>query len=208
MQQYRAIAASSLSEREKVAAIGTIMGTELTTESGAPSQYAKMTQLLDSGVALEQYLDLNEAGAVDGYLKYQTAAQGRDYGITPDIMISFTEMLPDFDADGNGSFTQAEVKTAIDALSNGGHLPSIGGAITFQLTGGGLSNSQKAVLWQLYNKSWKAKNNPFDVTIGQWIYDGLHGEPAPGILPSLGGGAGSGGTGGVLQGLSLPSLAG
>lgn len=195
MQKYRAIAASDLGDGEKVAAIGSIMGTDMTTESGNPSSYAKMLNLLDSGVSLDEYLDLSAAGAVDGYLKYRTAAQGRDYGITPEVYIDFRETLPDYDADGNGSFTREEVKNAIDGMSgetNGLSLPSLGGG------SGSLTNTQKAVLWQLYNKSWKARNNPYDSTVGQWIYDGLHTETNSG-LPSLGGAEGP-------PSLSLPSL--
>ena len=35
----------------------------------------------------------------------------------------------------------------------------------------GLSNQEKAVLWQLQNKSWKPYSNPYDRKIGQEIYD-------------------------------------
>ena len=192
MQKYRLIASWDLSDAEKIAAIGTVMGTDMTTEAGNPSAYAKMLELLDDGVTLEQYLDLNEAGAVDGFLKYETVSAGRDYGITPETYLDFRDRLPDYDADGNGSYTQAEVKAALDSMGGGGgglSLPTLGGD-----SGGSLTNTQKAVLWQLYNKSWKPGKNPYDTTIGQWVYDALRAETTQGA--------------GEVPGLSLPSLGG
>lgn len=167
MQKYRVIEESKLSVREKIAAIGTIMGTAMTTDAGNPSQYAKMKDLLDSGVSLSQFLDLSEADAVDGYLRYKTVSAGKDYGISPETYLDFIERLPRFDADGNGSFTQKEIEAALNSMS-GQSLPKPNGSA------GMLTRAQMAVLWQIANKSWKPKNNPYDVTVGQRIYDALH----------------------------------
>jgi len=199
MQKYRVIAGSDLTEREKTAAIGSIMGTDMVTDAGNPSQYAKMLTLLDGGVTLDQYLDLSEADAVDGYLRYQTVSAGRGYGITPAAYIKFREIMPSYDADGNGSYTQKEVQNALDSMSGAGGLtlPSLGGEQSVTLT-----NTQKAVLWQMANKSWKGYKNPFDATVGQWVYDALHAEPESSGTPALSGGAGE------LPGLTLPSLVG
>ena len=56
-----------------------------------------------------------------------------------------------YDADGNGSYKQSEIKATIDAEF--GHL----------------SNDQKATLWQIFNSS--AKNNPYSQTVGQRVLD-------------------------------------
>lgn len=191
MQKYRLIASWDLSDAEKIAAIGTVMGTDMTTEAGNPSAYAKMLNLLDGGVTLDEYLDLNEAGAVDGYVKYQTVNAGRNYGITPETYLDFRERLPGYDADGNGSYTQEEVRNALDSMGGGGglSLPTLDGGAS-----GTLTNTQKAVLWQLYNKSWKPGKNPYDTTVGQWVYDALHETPVAETNE--------------LPGLSLPSLQG
>ena len=174
--------------QDKLAAIGTIMGSAMTTEDGNPSAYAKLNTLLDAGVTLDQYLDLHEAGAVDGYMRYTSVSAGRNYGITPDVYIDFRARLPRYDADHNGSFTQKEVQAALDSMGGGGlSLPSLDGEAPKTLT-----NTQKAVLWQCYNKSWKPWNNPFDRTIGQWVYDALWEEPTERTEE--------------LRGLSLPSL--
>lgn len=205
MQKYRAIAGMRISDREKIAAIGTIMGTEMETESGGKSEFAKMMELMDAGVELGDYLDLKDADAVDLCIKYRTAAQGRDYGLTPELLIAFKELLPQYDANGNGSFSQEEVRLAIDALDRGDK--SVPQGLSLPTLGGGrLTSSQKAVLWQMYNKSWKAKNNPYDRTVGQQIYDGLHSEDDGAKLPPLGGGTTQSGKLPPLQGLSLPKL--
>ena len=61
IQRYAVIAASGLTDREKVAAIGTIMGTEMATAAGNPTQYAKMLEALDAGVSVDEYLGMNSA---------------------------------------------------------------------------------------------------------------------------------------------------
>lgn len=40
----------------------------------------------------------------------------------------------------------------------------------------GLDNRERAILWQLQNKSWKWQNNPFDRQTGREIYERLHEE--------------------------------
>ena len=167
LQKYRTIASEDMSEKDKVEAIGTIMGTSLETESGNLTVYAKMLETLDAGVSLDQYLDLYEADSVDGYLKYLTADKGHNYGITTDIYIKFKQGLPDYDADGSGSFKQAEVEAAIEGIfgsSAGLSLPS--------LTSNGntaLTNVQKAVLWQLQTRGKNGKSNPYSKEIGAQV---------------------------------------
>ena len=69
MQKYEAIAGSSLSKEEQIAAIGAIMGNEMKTESGAPSQYAKMLDVIKTGASVTEYLEIKKTDSVDGYLK-------------------------------------------------------------------------------------------------------------------------------------------
>lgn len=160
MQRFRVIAGEDMGDDEKLAAIGSIMGTDMTTESGGKSQYAKMLDVLDTGATLDQYLDLSDAGAIDNYLKYQSAQGDRDYGIEPEAFAQFQTGKSQYDADGNNSYTQKEVAAAIEGIF-----------------GDTLTAEQKAVIWQLYNKSWKSKNNPYSSEIGGLIYDSLHEEP-------------------------------
>ena len=166
MQKFRVIAAENMPGQDKIAAIGAIMGTDMTTESGGKSQYAKMLDLLDSGLSLDQYLDLKDADAVDTFMNYQAAQRSRDYGVTPGDFISFKSGKEKYDADSNGSYTQKEVRAAIDGIF-----------------GNSLTNEQKAVLWQMQGKNWAPKNNPYSKTVGKDIYDGWHDEPLPLAAP-------------------------
>lgn len=59
-QRYTAILESSLGEREKLDAIGAIMGTEMETESGNPTQYARLLNAMDEGVDLKDWFDVTQ----------------------------------------------------------------------------------------------------------------------------------------------------
>lgn len=98
--------------------------------------------------------------------EYRKVSAGRAHGVEPSSYVAFKESLPKFDADGNGTFKQTEIKAAIDAMGEkyGTVLPG----------GSKLTIAQQAVLWQLANKSWKPKNNPYSVAIGQKVYNELN----------------------------------
>ena len=76
-----------------------------------------------------------------------------NYGVAPDVYVTFQEIGTQYDANGNGSYTQAEAKAAIDAEFS--HL----------------TTAQKAVLWQWVCYSSGSKKNPYDPTIGQGFID-------------------------------------
>ena len=110
------------------------------------------------------------------------------YGVTARAYVDLKKRLPDYDADHNGGFTQEEVTAAIDSMGTAGKLvlPSASQGLQLPSAGGvTVTNAQKAVLWQTANKSWKPKNNPYSVEIGQQVYDSLHEEKLQ--LPSQGG---------------------
>lgn len=94
--------------------------------------------------------------------KFSTAVS---YGITSEQYVDYMEHA---DANGNGSVTQKEAQDMISSIS-------------------GLSQQQRAVLWQLQNKSWKSENNPFG-------YSGIQQEPESGGLTLGGGGSTTEGT--------------
>ena len=76
-----------------------------------------------------------------------------NYGVAPDVYVTFQEIATQYDTNGNGSYTQAEAKAAIDAeFSN-------------------LTTTQKAVLWQWVCYSSGSKKNPYDPTVGQNFID-------------------------------------
>lgn len=214
-QRIEAIAAYDAREQDKVAAIGTIMGTEMTTDSGEPSQYAMMLDVLDAGLELDDYVDIRQLGGVGRYLDFTDAGAGSraamdmtralaalgpeegedevsrlqrlravvdsgvaeddqmaamsammqeaeyfklqtgyQYGVTPYLYVGLKESLPDFNVDGNKNYTQKEVEAAIDAMW-------------------GLTTSERAALWQIQNKSWKGRSNPYSTSVGTNIYNVL-----------------------------------
>lgn len=182
MQRLRTIAAAGLDQETMQAAMGTVLGTEMTTESGGKSQYAIMLEALDAGYTVDEWLELKEAGYMTETAFGKVRISG-EYDISPAQYIRYRELLLTADAlnedpaKRNNSVDQDEAAAAINGML-------------------GLTNEQKAVLWQLQNKSWKANKNPFDSAVGQEVYDYLNTEE----LPSLGDGN--------LPSLSLPSLGG
>ena len=141
------------------------------------SNLQRYRTVVDAGLSAdEQMTVLGEMMTESEYGKLQT---GYSYGVTPEAYVTFRELLPQFDLDGNGTFKQEEVEAAID---------SMGGGSGIVLPGGGsqsLTVTQQAVLWQLANKSWKPKNNPYSTSVGQKVYDALNAETDSGgiVLP-------------------------
>ena len=75
------------------------------------------------------------------------------------------EILPKYDADGNGSYKNAEVEAAIDGMTGSGALLA-----PWDVEAGNhdlyLTKDEKAVLWQLYTGSKSASGNPYSVSTG------------------------------------------
>ena len=92
------------------------------------------------------------------YLKVSTAC---NMGVSPDVYVRYYEIRIKFDADGNGAYTQAEVKKAIDSM------------------GQDMTANQKAVLWQVVSGASSAKNNPYSVQTGQKVLDALKKSKGP-----------------------------
>ena len=131
--------------------------------------------VVDAGLSTEEQMSvLSEMMQESEYSKLQT---GYSYGVTPEAYVSFRELLPKFDFDGNGTFKQEEVEAAIDSMGggNGIVLPGAGG-------GQNLTVTQQAALWQLANKSWKPAKNPYSTSVGQKVYDALNAETESGIV--------------------------
>ena len=146
--KYRAIAASDMGEDAKVAAIGSVMGMEMETASGNPSQYAKMLDILDNGATLTEYLDLLEHGEEDAFLDQIKA--GAD--ISASMYLRVVKAIEA--VDDNGRISQAEAEEGLRRIS-------------------GLTNEERAELWQLQDKRWKPEKNPFDVAAGRRILEML-----------------------------------
>ncbi len=80
----------------------------------------------------------------------------QDMGVSPEVWTQSKQAMYDADDAGNdnGSTDQKEAKAALDGMK--------------------IPDEQKAILWQLTNKSWSWKNNPYDKDVGQEVYALLH----------------------------------
>lgn len=218
---------SALTEEEKSVIVGEILGTDMETEAGNPTQYAKYLYARNEGMSTDQYMRMYSKDVnMDQYLKlidggispdgvtelaismedlepedgedevkwmqkcdvilnanigkddqvaaleavsYESTGRkiriGYENGLEPGTLVELKRMLPDFDEDGNGSYSQKEVTAAIEAMA--------GDETTLALIGAtqSLSNTQKAVLWQLQTNAKDGKKNPYDAEVGKYIYD-------------------------------------
>ena len=217
--QADAFHASKLAEEEKKAVIASMLGTDLLTDAGNPTEYAKFLEATEAGLSVDTYMDMRSTGAtlesalefMDTGIPSEEAAQiamdmkglkpmagyktvsylqrlqvvldsnlteqqkleafgavgglndstyekiqlGFRMGMGLQNYVDLRKALPKYDANGNGSYTYKEVEAAIDA--------------TFPY----LSREEKAILWQLQDKSWKPKKNPYDRQIGQQVYNAM-----------------------------------
>lgn len=126
-----------------------------------PEEVQKYRVAIDQSVGESNQLKmLAAAGLKDS--SYDKVAKGYEMGVAPAAWVRVKEVQQQFDANGNGSMTNAEWEAAIEGIcSYGIVLP--GDNTRFNLT-----NEQKGVLWQMMvGKSTKSKNNPFDPAAGQ-----------------------------------------
>lgn len=102
-------------------------------------------------------------GTVLSESQYRKVSIAADAGLDPEVWVAFREILPEFDSDSNGSYTQAEMEDAIRAFSNGSNYGT-----TLMKAARNLSRDEMAILWQI-GGNWKAANNPFDKATGAKI---------------------------------------
>lgn len=163
-QKLQAIFNAGLSDDDMRTAAGTIMGDELVTDEGNPTQYALFLDALDSGYSTDDWLELKDAGLMteSGYSKVKISGE---YGVTAEQYIEAKQKIKEADANNsdtkksNGSIDQAETEAGLRNIS-------------------GLTDRQRAVLWQLQDKRWKGDKNPFDRAVGNYVYNWLHDEDA------------------------------
>lgn len=129
---------------------------ELKPEAGNSqvTELQKWRTVIDyAGDADEQMAALSTVMTADQYAKVEVASE---FGVSPDAYVGLKEILPQYDADGNGAYKQTEIQAAIDAMNGEGYA---------------LTTEQKAVLWQIATGSSSAKNNPYSQRVGERVLD-------------------------------------
>lgn len=127
---------------------------ELEPEEGeeSVSKMQRYKAITNSGLSEEE--QMQALSAVMTEAEYGRLKAGYDAGVTPESYVKFKEVLPEYDVDGKGSYKKEEVEAAIRSIP-------------------GLSNAQRAALWQSQNKTWKPTGNPFSTSVGQRVHDDL-----------------------------------
>lgn len=125
----------------------------LEPEEGADtvSNMQRYQAVVTSGLSDRE--QLTALGTLMGESEYAKVETGYEFGVTPAQYIQARES--EAEIDDNGSTSQDEATRAISSIQ-------------------GLTVRERAVLWQLQNKSWKAANNPYDTITGQQVYNALH----------------------------------
>ena len=127
----------------------------LQPEAGADkvTEWQEAQAVVDSGI--QEDLQMQALGVVMDESSYTKLTAGYGYGLQPSSYIRYKQIIKDFDTDGSGRYSQAETRAAIDSMI-------------------GLTNTEKAILWQLQQKNWTAYNNPYSSQVGWQVYDALH----------------------------------
>ena len=132
--------------------------------------YQKWRVALNNTSGYTAQLKAIEAATPSTEAKHITKMKvAHDYGMDLDVYVTLKEWLPEYDENGNGNYSGAEVQAAIDGISGGALIPSGNGYAPSMK----LSNKQKAALWQLFTGSKSAKNNPYDIQTGRDIIEAM-----------------------------------
>lgn len=126
---------------------------ELQPEDGADevSDLQKWRASVDFSDDVEDQLAALSAVMTDA--QFQKVEIANNFGVSPDAYVTLQEIKSQYDADGNGSYKNAEIQAAVDGLP------------------GYYTTEQKAVLWQLATGSTSARNNPYSRQVGQQVLD-------------------------------------
>lgn len=180
-ERYAALTEAGLDTESAYNLTEIFAGLEPEEGSDTVTSMQRYKAVVTSGLSDQE--QLAALGTLMGENEYAKVVTGYEFGVTPAMYVQARENVAEIDENGNTS--QDEATQAISSIQ-------------------GLTVREKAVLWQLQNKSWKATNNPFDTMTGQQVYNALHaGDEEETIeLPRLGQTAGET----DLPTISLPRL--
>ena len=91
--QYKELKTWKLTEDQKKAAIGYVLGTEMETDTGNPTEYAKMLEATSLGLKVDQYLELRlQDISTDKFLENVKASKNADDAF--ELTIDISELEP------------------------------------------------------------------------------------------------------------------
>lgn len=154
--KYDELLGSGLTDRQSYDLANSIRALEPLDGKEGVSNLQKYQVVVSSGLTDDEQMQALSTLMEDA--EYNKVQIGYTYGVTPTAYVAMKELLPQYNADGNTSYTQAEVKAAIDHIL---------------VNGEPLATEQKAALWQMASKSWKGKNNPYSTRVGWQVYDAM-----------------------------------
>ena len=166
--------------------------------SGSDSRSDHFREMMDTGMSWEQVMDAydehalldsdDEATATEKATEFADWVDRQNYtedqAETVKEALRYWQMIPaeasekvllaqEYEIPDRDREAAAE---EIDRLKGDGGSVSQDTATEALRNVSGLDNRERAILWQLQNKSWKWQNNPFDRQTGREIYERLHEE--------------------------------
>lgn len=91
--KYDAIIQAALTDEEKAVLVGAVVGTDLETEKGNLTQYAKFKIAVEGGMSVDEYLQFRKAGGdIDDYLDFSNAGLNTDDAV--EISLALDELVP------------------------------------------------------------------------------------------------------------------
>ena len=97
-------------------------------------------------------------GAVMTESEYRKLTAANDLALDPNVYAEVKYLMPEYDENGNGSYSNAEIEAAIKAYAKENRH---------------VDNGDKALLWQMLTGNTSAKNNPFSKSLAKRYLDAL-----------------------------------
>lgn len=160
-QAVQALTESGSTAEEAVTAVSDIWQQIEELEPLAGTDKVTKTQrysvVVNSDLSIDQQMSMLGVLMSESELEKTEAAY--QCGITPQRYINTKVAMyaVSQEMSGDGSVSAEEAKAALDKMND-------------------VTLVEKAVLWQMQNKSWKPAKNPYDTEIGSQVYAVLHGE--------------------------------
>ena len=92
-ESYETILGSDMSDEAKLAAIGNIIGTDMVTETGNPTQWARLNTAVKDGLSVDRAMELMQSNLLDDYVKFSDA--GVDSKNADNIVTAISKLKPE-----------------------------------------------------------------------------------------------------------------